>query len=283
LAQAEPRTGFGVRTRGVLAFCNQSVPTPPNKLGACVSDHNAYHLPNGTRTIRVRDASGSATRFAGTLAAWRAWQKNNPAYLQPGGPGGYDMASVETDPGVVSLRPPFNIHLRSASPLIDRGTTKFVESYQSFNPAHKVTADFEGNPRGALIDIGADERGVHIAGSGSPAPGNTVVFSLSAPGDGGLPYQVGSSFGAGPIPIGQRRLGLSLDRLLVASVGGTLPFIFQDFVGYLDPNGDGTARLNIPNITALRGQRINSAFVTVRTGAPWNIQSISNTFLFTIK
>jgi hypothetical protein len=247
-----------------------------------VSDYNAFYLPNGTGTIRVREASGGATRFNGTLAAWRTWQKANPGFLQPGGPGGYDMNSVETGPSVVSLKPPFDIHLQPASPLMDRGTTRFVESYQSFNPAHKVTMDFEGNPRGARIDIGADELGVHIAGSGSPAPGSTVVLSLSAPGDGGLSYQVGSSLGAGPIPIGHRTLGLSLDGVLVASVGGTLPLIFQNYAGHLDRNGDGTAHLNIPKIAALRGQRIYTAFVTVRAGAPFNIQSISGTFFFAI-
>ena len=46
----------------------------------------------------------------------------------------------------------------------------------------------------------------HLAVSGSPRPGGTVTFGLTAVNDKGLAYQVGSSFGTGPIPIDSREI-----------------------------------------------------------------------------
>ena len=121
-----------------------------------------------------------------------------------------------------------------------------------------------------------------IVGSGDPRPGNTVTFTLNAPGDGGLPYQVGTSLGMGPIPIDTRLLGLSLDNVLQTSVTGVLPMIFQDYAGVLDAQGQGTAKLNLPNLSALVGVRLYSAFLTLKVGAPSNVSSISDTFPFPI-
>jgi hypothetical protein len=121
-----------------------------------------------------------------------------------------------------------------------------------------------------------------ISGSGNPGIGGTIGLHLLAAGDGSLPYQVGSSLGTGPIPIDTRRLGLSPDALLVLTVGGALPTIFSRYSGLLDSSGSGTAAINIPNIPALIGVRIHTAFVTIKAGAPSSIQSISNTFSFVI-
>jgi len=93
---------------------------------------------------------------------------------------------------------------------------------------------------------------------------------------------VGSSLGGGPIPIDTRLLNLSLDALLDASVNGYLPMIFQNYAGILDANGKATAKINIPNLPGIKGIRIYSAFLTLKPGAPSNIQSISNSFIFTI-
>jgi len=46
--------------------------------------------------------------------------------------------------------------------------------------------------------------------------------------------------------------------------------------------GQAKAASNIPNITALIGQKIHSAFVTLDPQAPSGIKSISNLFSFTI-
>jgi len=121
-----------------------------------------------------------------------------------------------------------------------------------------------------------------IIGSGTGRIGSTILLNLLSPPDGGLAYQVGTSLGMGPTPIGNRAIGLSLDTLLVVSVGGHLPAVFQDYAGLLDTKGQGVARLNIPAHPALIGIRLHSAFLTLKNGAPFNIENISDTFTFTV-
>jgi len=115
------------------------------------------------------------------------------------------------------------------------------------------------------------------------APGTGAALDLSAPSDDGLPYQVGSAFGSGPIPLGNRQIGLSPDALLVLSVSGALPALFQDYTGVLDLNGRGRAVLNVPKSTALIGLRIHNAFVTLAPAAPFGVASISNSIHFEIR
>jgi len=122
-----------------------------------------------------------------------------------------------------------------------------------------------------------------LIGSGTGQPGSSINFTLTSAGDAGLTYQLGSSLGNGPIPIDTRSLGLSPDHLLALSVGGLLPFVFQNYVGVLDKQGAATAALNIPNFPALKGVRIYNAFLTLKATAPSGVSSISNTFLFTIQ
>lgn len=134
--------------------------------------------------------------------------------------------------------------------------------------------------RGLLMRLTYQD--VYIIGSGTTNIGGTMNLILRAPGDGGLPYQVGTSLGAGPIPIGSRNLGLSLDDLLVVTVRGYLPAIFQRYTGYMPASGQGFAVIAIPSATALIGVRLHSAFLTLKSGEPFNIKSISNTYSFTI-
>jgi len=121
-----------------------------------------------------------------------------------------------------------------------------------------------------------------LTGSGTPQPGGTVTLALSAPGDAGLPFQLGSSLGTGPIPIDTRQLNLSPDDLLRVSVTDLWPFIFSGYRGVLDGQGVGKAAIHLPNLPALIGTRIHTAFVTVSPTAPSGIRSISNTFSFSI-
>jgi hypothetical protein len=134
---------------------------------------------------------------------------------------------------------------------------------------------------GAMTGL-ASFAAARIVASGAPRPGATVKLSLSAAYDAGLPYQVGSSLGTGPIPIDRRVLGLSPDDLLVVSVGGFWPSIFAGYRGVLDGGGQGAAAIHIPGSPLLVGQRIHSAFVTVSPSAPSGVKSISNTESFTI-
>jgi len=121
-----------------------------------------------------------------------------------------------------------------------------------------------------------------LAGSGSGAPGTSLDFTLKSAADAGLPYQMGSAFGNGPISIDSRKLELSPDDLLVLSTSGAVPSIFQDYAGLLDAQGEAKAKLNIPNIPALKGVRIYTAFVTLKATAPSGVSSISNSFMFTV-
>jgi len=125
-------------------------------------------------------------------------------------------------------------------------------------------------------------RSANIVGSGTGAPGTPIDFTLTAKNDAGLPYQVGSSFGKGPIPIGGRRLELAPDDLLVLSTSGFLPSLFRTYAGVLDAQGSGSARLNIPNNPNLKGIKIYTAFVTLLASAPFGVSSISDTFDFII-
>jgi hypothetical protein len=118
---------------------------------------------------------------------------------------------------------------------------------------------------------------ISIVASGKPNPGGTVTLDLSAPADKGLAYQIGSSLGIGPIPIDTRQLGLSPDAILFASLNGWLPTVFKDYAGVLDSLGMGKGTINIPNLPALVGIKIHSAFITLDVSAPSGIKSISPT------
>ncbi|MBN2491544.1 MAG: hypothetical protein JXQ29_11910, partial [Planctomycetes bacterium] len=177
---------------------------------------------------------------------------------------------------------PYDVHLRMTSPLIDRGTSKLVESYQTLPQNLAVTHDVDGEVRGWQPDIGADEIAASLVGSGSTSIGGTQNLVLRAPRDGGLAYQVGSSFGMGPIMVSWRPLGLGVDDLLVVTANNYWPTLFSGYRGVLDGQGQGKAAINIPRTPGLVGQTIHSAFVTISPSARLGIQSISSTFSFAI-
>lgn len=118
--------------------------------------------------------------------------------------------------------------------------------------------------------------------SGSATPGGTVDLDLLSASDPGRFYQVASSLGTGPIPIGSRMLHLSPDDLMVITVNGYLPSIFANYAGKLDSGGKARAQIKIPNATVLKGIRIHSAFVTFDPSAPFGVSQISGTVTFTI-
>lgn len=119
--------------------------------------------------------------------------------------------------------------------------------------------------------------------SATPLPGFTINLHLEAPSGAGSWYQVGSSLGHGPIPLGPRRLWLALDPLLAASTSGTLPGLFQNYRGKLDANGAAKAKLAIPNLAFLKGQRFYTAFVTFDPQAPLGVGQISSSLPITIQ
>ena len=116
-----------------------------------------------------------------------------------------------------------------------------------------------------------------LAGSGTGKPGTTYTYFATSANEPGLAYQMGSSFGNGPIPIDTRSLGLSPDMLLFLSTGGLLPTVFKNYGGFLDTAGKATATMDIPNIPSLIGIHIYTAYVTLQASAPSGVASISNT------
>jgi len=123
---------------------------------------------------------------------------------------------------------------------------------------------------------------VGIVLSGSPRLGGTVTLTITARADAGLPYQVGTSLGRGPIPIDRRVLALSPDGLLAISVSGAWPTLFVNYRGALDANGQAGANIHILPLPALVGVRLHSAFVTLQASAPSGIKTISETASFSI-
>ena len=113
--------------------------------------------------------------------------------------------------------------------------------------------------------------------SGSTSPGGTVDLNLSSAADAGRTFQVASSLGTGPIPIGSRSLDLSPDNLMVVTVNGYLPTVFVNYSGVLDASGQAKAQILIPNLPVLKGVRIHSAFITLDPAAPFGISNISST------
>jgi len=121
-----------------------------------------------------------------------------------------------------------------------------------------------------------------IEGPSTVHPGGTVAFDLTASDDVGLLYQVASSFGDGPIFIGERKIGLSADPLLYLSTWNVLPGLFVNYAGRISPHGHSKAFVNLPKVSALIGVRLHTAFVTLDPAAPSGVKSISNTSSFTI-
>jgi len=121
-----------------------------------------------------------------------------------------------------------------------------------------------------------------LTGSGTTRPGGQVDFSLTATDDVGLVYHVGTSLGTGPIPIDSRWLNLSPDDLLRVTVTDLWPWIFSGYRGVIDAQGQAQAAIHIPNVPALIGVRLHSAFVTLDPAAPSGIRSISDTFTFSV-
>ena len=106
---------------------------------------------------------------------------------------------------------------------------------------------------------------------------------MASPGDAGKPYQLASSLGTGPIPLGLRQIGLTPDNLMVITTGGLLPGVFVNFAGLLDAQGNARAQIQIPNLPALKGVRMYNAFVTLDPAAPFGISQISSTVTLSIQ
>ncbi|MBN2490295.1 MAG: hypothetical protein JXQ29_05550 [Planctomycetes bacterium] len=64
---------------------------------------------------------------------------------------------------------------------------------------------------------------------------------------------------------------------------GYLPSVFQGYAGVIAATGTATAGIQIPNVPALVGVKIYTAFVTLKPSARSGVHAISNTVDFTIE
>jgi hypothetical protein len=158
----------------------------------------------------------------------------------------------------------------------------YLHAGHTTDPYNGIACGSQAHQRWGGLKVRLTVLDSEISGVGIPRPGGTMNLRLIAPSDGGLRYRVGTSLGTGPIPIGNRTIGLGFDAILGASLLGLLPTLFVDYSGTLDAQGEGIAKINILKDPLLIGVRLHSAFVTLNPSAPSGVQSISNTFSFTI-
>lgn len=153
--------------------------------------------------------------------------------------------------------------------------------YKQGSGAYSATSGSLGGTTG--LDIRITVSRAQLVPGGSAKAGSILDLNVLSPSEAGKPYQVGTSLGQGPIPIGQFKLELSADDLLVASTSGMLPTVFRKYSGLLDAKGQGQARLAIPNIPLLKGVRIYSAFLTIDPARPGAVSQVSPNVLVTIQ
>jgi hypothetical protein len=105
---------------------------------------------------------------------------------------------------------------------------------------------------------------------GAPFP----VFFASPP-DAGRSYLMAASFATRPgIPVGSRTIPLRADALF--GLSRTLPSMFTNFTGVLDPRGQAVATIRTPNAPALKGVSFYVAGVVLDPASPFGIVRISN-------
>ena len=114
-----------------------------------------------------------------------------------------------------------------------------------------------------------------LSTASTPRIASVVVLDMQANQSAGLAYLAASSFSSTGIPIGTRTLPLGYDPLLLVSLFSPAP-VFLNYSGTLDATGKGTALINLPNLQALVGVALHSAFVTLDAGAPQGVKDISN-------
>ena len=144
--------------------------------------------------------------------------------------------------------------------------------------ADRPDLTFNGNGDGFVAKVSFTS----LTGTGAGRPGASIQWDLTATDCAGLRYQLGSSLGTGPIRIDTRTIDLSADNLLAVSVAGLWPAVFSGYQGIVDGNGQAQAAIHVPNLPALIGTPVHTAFVTLDPAAPSGIRSISNTVSFVI-
>jgi hypothetical protein len=293
-AQGSITTTYANNNSGSTGWLNMFVFKVINPSGLKITSIDINTSATVLSTINIAIYT-TPTTYQGketSLAAWKLVGKGTGQAAGTGKPsrcvmqsGGFDLQPAQYG---------FAVHFVDCSPVYTNGTGTGPTGNQRYQNADcgilcgkSIGGFFTGtifNPRvwNGTIHYRPAKTAV-IAGTGTGALGTTYTYSMASANEPTYTYGVGSSLGNGPTPIDTRKLGLTLDGLLQASTSGALPWIFQKYAGALDTSGRATASLAIPKITALKGIKIYTAFVTVKASSPSGISSISNTVDFTIQ
>lgn len=108
-----------------------------------------------------------------------------------------------------------------------------------------------------------------ITATGSPTIGSVVTLDLDFPGMGGANYVVLPSLGTAPgIDInGARILDLAMDELMLQAAAAPDAAPFFNLAGTLDGSGHAQATFTVPNDSALFGENVYFAGLTLGSGS----------------
>ena len=293
---------FGVTTTNAGEWRYQFI-IPAKYLGArnILITHISFMPCQGnTFTATTFEMSMSHNTIPAAPSMTFAANMHNPKVVIPAGP----ITNVRTQNtwSTIKLTAPFNYNgkdnltielrykggaLKGSSTVGSDTSVPRNSTYQCYRVLANGTGAYAATTAksqfsSGMLVIRLTHQGTTLSGTGSPSIGGTVNLGLLAPGDATLPYQVATSLGTGPIPFGSRNLGLTFDSLMIITVQGLLPSVFKNYSGYLGAGGTAVADIVIPQNTGLIGVRLHSAFVTIKSGEPYNFKSISNTYSFTI-
>jgi hypothetical protein len=114
----------------------------------------------------------------------------------------------------------------------------------------------------------------------SPAPTPGSVESIKLYGIPGRAYQAATALGnSGLLLPNATVLPLSPDQIFAVSVTNVLPTVFRNYAGLMDNQGQATISLAIPNVPALKGILLYTAFVNYRAPLILNVSNDHRTFI----
>lgn len=177
--------------------------------------------------------------------------------------------------GIMAEEPRFvdpeggDLHLRSDSPLIDRGLNDY---------AGIPEVDVDGDSRSVgFPDIGSDEATTFLVHGRAGSLARELKLILTARGDPNFVYVLAASLihdAKGGIRVDNRTIPLFPDDLFFATCGifGGIP----GFYGVLNGGGQALVRLNVPDLPHFSGKTWYLCFITLDPTAPGGIKTISN-------
>lgn len=144
-----------------------------------------------------------------------------------------------------------------------------------------LTKDFNAPP-GHVISTQYPTAG--ISATGAPNPGETIRFDLYSPEARGQRFQLATALGPGPTRWGHHRIPLSVDPVLMLSLSGRAPRIFEGYAGTFDAHGCAVARLHLPPGRVMIGVRLYTAFVTLgsHTVTTGMVMSVSPAYVLSV-